>query len=118
LRIIGEKDKSGLYYVYALTVYMESKWVLPLFNYKQKVIIHILLNDPSSDEKQVIKSFIEHMDGVKDCFFTPHSNVSDIVIFAAWKEEDGSKKLNELEQINGIKSVVPFLFTNNQLRAF
>jgi hypothetical protein len=97
---------------------MESIRILSLFNYKQKVIIYIVLNDNSPPRPQIIKSEIDKIDGLKDSFFTPNSNVSDIVIFASWKEEDVSKKLNELKQINGVKSVTPFLFTNNQLSAF
>ncbi len=53
------------------------------------------------------------MDGLKDIFFTPFSKVSDIVIFAVWKEEDIKKKLEELEQIPGIKDVESFPLANN-----
>lgn len=97
---------------------MECIQLLPLFNYKQQVIVHILLVDKSPSQKQYVKSVIDSIKGVKDSFFTPNSNISDIVIFAAWNEQDIQKKLNELKQIPSIKSVTPFLITNNQLSVF
>jgi hypothetical protein len=95
---------------------MECIQLLLLFH-KQQVMIHILLNDILHSRKHSIKSAMDKINGVKDSFFTEYSRVSDIVVIAAWTEDEVKNKLDELRKIQDVKSVTPFTLTNH-LSAF
>lgn len=83
---------------------------LDLFKKKQDLIINVVtMNKLSDEQKTTVKNRISStLYGVKTCFLTPYSKVSDIVVEARWPIDLVEKKLDQLRRMWGVQKIEPF----------
>lgn len=78
---------------------------------KIRVLLHIIFNkELSQNLRSFVRVSIWCIKGVEDCFFTPSSKVSDLVIISRWKPSDILENLEKIRKIEGIEKVEDFTF--------
>ncbi len=62
-------------------------------------------NESNDHVCKEIKDSLDRIEGIKESFVTPDSEISDIAAIAEWSESEIKNRLSEIRLIKSIKSV-------------